>query len=268
VFAHPDDETFGAGSTLARYVTEGVDVTVVCATRGEAGEIAPGSDATPETLGAVREAELRAALEVLGVQSLVVLGYRDSGMVGTVDNSNPSAFINAPIPEAVGRLVELMRVNRPHVVVTMHPGGGYGHPDHIRASELTTQAFKVAGDPAFPSRSVEEPWSPGKLYYHGFPRSQMVRWLKYIRETNPSSELAEMDPNTLGTADEEISTVLDVSPYLEARIHAAEQHRSQQSPFTMLPRELTTEVLSQDFWVRAEPPWHGGEMETDLFAGL
>ncbi len=86
VFAHPDDETFGAGSTLARYVSEGVDITVVCATRGEAGEIAPGSDATSENLGDIREAELRSALKILGVPSLILLGYRDSGMVGSEDN--------------------------------------------------------------------------------------------------------------------------------------------------------------------------------------
>ncbi|MDP6510538.1 MAG: PIG-L family deacetylase [Dehalococcoidia bacterium] len=268
VFGHPDDETFGAGSTLARYASEGVDITVVTTTGGEVGEIAPGSDATPETLGAVREVELRSALSVLGVHSSVLLGYRDSGMAGTEDNLHPSAFINTPESEVLERLVALIRKHRPQVVATMDLGGGYGHPDHIRASELTTQAFKTAGDPTFPSLSGEEPWTPNKLYYHVFPRSRMVQWFNYIKETNPSSEMADMDPNTIGTPDEDISTVLEVSPYMDQRLRAAEQHRSQQSPFTMLPRDLTNEALSKDFWVRAEPPWHGGEMETDLFTGL
>ncbi len=236
VFAHPDDETFGSGGTLARYVSEGVDITVVCATRGEVGEITLGSKATPETLGAVREAEIRLALNVLGVQSLVILGYRDSGMMGSEDNKNPSAFINAPISEVIERLVEIIRKCRPHVMVTMDPSGGYGHPDHIRVAELTTHAFKVAGDPSFMSRCAEELWSPNKLYYHVFPRSRLIHWLKYIQETDPSRDIARLNPNTLGTADDEITTVLDVSNFVELKIHAAQHHRSQRSPFTILPR--------------------------------
>ncbi len=268
VFDHPHDETFGSGGTLARYANGGVDITVVCATRGEVGEIAPGSKATLETLGAVREAEIRLALSVLGVQSLVILGYRDSGMMGSEDNKNPSAFINAPISEVIKRLVEIIRKCRPHVVVTMDPSGGYGHPDHIRASEVTTQAFKAAGDSSFTSCDGEEPWSPSKLYYRVFPRSQMARWFKYIQETDPSRDMAQIDPNTIGVVDEDITTVLDVSHYVDVRIQAAQQHHSQRSPFAMLPQEFTREVLSKDFWIRAEPPWERGEVESDLFVGL
>lgn len=268
VFAHPDDETFGSGSTLARYADEGVDITAVCATRGEAGEIVSGSYVTPEALGAVREAELRAALNVLGVQSLVLLGYRDSGMARTEDNNNPLAFINAPGSEVVNRLVDLIRKYCPHIVLTMDPSGGYGHPDHIRVAELTIQAFEAAGNPSFSSREEKNPWSPSKLYYHVFPRSQMLRWLKYIQETDPSHDMAQLDANTMGTVDEEITTILDVSSYVEVRMHAAQLHRSQRSPFTMLPQELTREVLRNDFLVRAKPHWDGCEVETDLFAGL
>jgi LmbE family N-acetylglucosaminyl deacetylase len=268
VFAHPDDETFGSGGTLARYASEGVDITVVCATRGEVGEIAPGSMATPQTLGAVREAETRSALSVLGVQNLVVLGYRDSGMMGSEDNKNPLAFINVPILEVVERLVEIIRKHRPHVVITMDPSGGYGHPDHIRVVEITTQAFKVAGDPSFFPRDAEKLWSPDKLYYHVFPRSRVVRWLNHIRETDPSRDISRLDPNNMGTADEEITTVLDVSNFVELKIRAAQQHRSQRSPFTTLPDEIRKEILGKDCWLRAEPHWDGGEVETDLFNGL
>ena len=268
VFAHPDDESFGSGSTLARYADEGVDITVVCATQGEADEIAPGSSATPDTLGAIRVAELRSALSMLGVQSLILLGYRDSGMAGAEDNNNPSALINVPITEVVQRLVRIIRKCRPDVTVTMDPSGGYGHPDHIRVAELTTQAFKAAGDPSFTSHNGEEPWITSKLYYHVFPRSQMVRWFKYIQETDPSSDMAQLDPNTIGVMDEDITTVLDVSHYVDVRIQAAQQHRSQRSPFAVLPRELTKEVLCKDLFIRAKPPWDGGKVETDLFAGL
>lgn len=109
VFAHPDYKTFGTGSTLARYAGDGVGVTVVCATRGESGEITPESDATPETPGDIREAELGIALVIHGVQSLILLGYRDSGMGGSEDNKNPLAFINVPISEVIGRVVRLIR---------------------------------------------------------------------------------------------------------------------------------------------------------------
>ena len=268
VFAHPDDETFGAGSTLARYVNEGVDVTVVCATRGEAGEIVPGSDATSENLGDVREAELRSALKILGVQSLILLGYRDSGMAGSEDNRSPSAFINAPIPEVVSRLLGLIQKYRPHVVVTNDLKGGYGHPDHIRVAEVTTQAFREATDSSAISDGVVERWVPGKLYYHVFPRSMMVRWFSYIKKTDPSNDMAQLDPSTVGTSDEEITSILDVSPYSELRISAARSHRSQRSPFDMLPRELVMDALGKDFWVRVEPPWDGRTVETDLFDGL
>lgn len=268
VFAHPDDETFGPGSTLALYADRGVDITVVCATRGEVGEIVPGSEATPETLGEVRESELRSALKVLGVPSLILLGYRDSGMAGTEDNKNPQAFINAPMAEAVGRLLGIIREFRPQIIATTDPSGGYGHPDHIKAAELTARAFKAANDPQTIYRGTEEPWKPRKLYYHVFPRSQVRRWFQYIREHDPSSGMSQIDPETVGVEDEAITTVLDVSGYVKLRLKASGRHRSQQSPFTALPHAMTSEVLCHDFWVRAEPPWTGGEKETDLFQGL
>jgi hypothetical protein len=96
----------------------------------------------------------------------------------------------------------------------------------------------------------------------------MVRWFRYIKETDPSNDMAQLDPSTVGTPDEEITSVLDVSPYVELRISAAQSHRSQRSPFDMLPRELVVDALGKDFWVRAEPPWDGSAVEADLFAGL
>ncbi|MFC1845838.1 PIG-L family deacetylase [Chloroflexota bacterium] len=268
VFAHPDDETFGSGSTLARCADRGIDITVVCATQGEAGEIAPGSDATPETLGEVRESELRSALKVLGVRSLILLGYRDSGMAGSEDNKKPLAFINVPMAEAVERLVGIIKEWQPQVIATTDPSGGYGHPDHIRVAELTTQAFKVASNSSTRSRMGEEHWKPQKLYYHVFPRSQMMKWFQYIREHDPDNDMAKVDPNTVGVEDEAITTILDVSNYVDIRLKAVAQHRSQRSPFTTLPRQMTNEVLCRDYWIRAAPPWTGGEPETDLFDGL
>ena len=98
--------------------------------------------------------------------------------------------------------------------------------------------------------------------------ADMARLQKYIKETDPSRDIAWLNPNTLGTADEEITTVLDVSNFVELKIHAAQHHRSQRSPFTILPQDLMREVLCKDFWLRIEPHWDGGEVETDMFAGL
>jgi N-acetyl-1-D-myo-inositol-2-amino-2-deoxy-alpha-D-glucopyranoside deacetylase len=111
-FAHPDDESHFAGSTIARYAAEGAEVVVVITTRGEAGEIAPGVDVTQENLGQVREAELRASVKVTGA-SLEMLEYRDSGMDGTPENDDPRAFVQVSESRVVGELVDLMRKHRP-----------------------------------------------------------------------------------------------------------------------------------------------------------
>ena len=116
VFAHPDDEAFGTGGTLSQYAVDGTKVYLVCATRGEVGEISDPSYATPETLGQVREGELRCAAETMGVAELIFLDYRDSGMVGTPENVDPRAFINAPAAEVVQLLVSAICRIQPDVV--------------------------------------------------------------------------------------------------------------------------------------------------------
>ena len=109
VFAHPDDEAFGTGGTLARYAGEGVRVALVCATRGEVGGIADPSLATRETLGQVRETELRCAAQALGISDVIFLGYRDSGMAGTPENEDPRAFVNIAAEEVVAQLMGIIR---------------------------------------------------------------------------------------------------------------------------------------------------------------
>lgn len=157
-FGHPDDEANLAGSTIAKYSAEGAAVLVVIATRGEVGDIAPGSDATAATIGAVREAELRASVAVLGA-SLELLDYRDSGMPGAPENADPRAFVQSPEAEVVGKLATLMRRHRPHVVVTFDENGGYGHPDHITISQTTTLAFHVCGDRHYVDPASLPPWN-------------------------------------------------------------------------------------------------------------
>ena len=275
VVAHPDDETFGSGSTLIKYASEGVLVYTACATRGDVGDIADSSDATPETLPVVREQEYYDAGKVMGVHRSIMYGYRDSGMAGTPDNSHPDAFINVPLDEVVARVVDTVREVRPHVVLTFDEGGGYGHPDHIRASEAARLAYFAAGDPEY-SDSELEPWRSSKLYFQGFPRSSMRRWMQLFAEMDPDSDFASLDPEQMGVPDEQITTVIDTAPFAEIRRKAIAVHRTQYSPLDRMPPgdpgdEFAAEFLDTDHYIRIDPPVDRemvGEIEHDLFEGL
>src|SRR5947208_13163710 len=142
IFAHPDDEGTMSGAML-KYSTLDIETGLVCATRGEVGEIADPALATPENLGEVREGEMRAAAGVLGVHNLWFLGYRDSGMAGTPENQDPLSLAQASAAEVVGKLVGIIRQFRPQVMATFDETGGYGHPDHIAVYRHTTSAFML-----------------------------------------------------------------------------------------------------------------------------
>ena len=163
VHAHPDDEASKGASTVARYATEGIRAALVCSTGGEEGEILNPAADTPEVradLGAVRMAELRASVDAIGYEELYLLGYRDSGMPGTEANARAENFANAPLDEAVGNLVEIIRREQPQVLVTYGDERAfYEHPDHIRVHEISVVAFDAAGDPdRFPHAGP--PWQP------------------------------------------------------------------------------------------------------------
>src|SRR5262245_43595554 len=159
VHAHPDDEAIGTGGVLARYADEGLRTVLVTCTGGEVGEISDSRLATPETLAEVRRKELLQACAILRVGRLHLLGYRDSGMMGTPDNAHPASFYQASLEEATARLVALVRRERPQVLVTYDERGFYGHPDHIRANQITVAAFGAAGDPTRWPRSGPA-WQP------------------------------------------------------------------------------------------------------------
>ncbi|MGH8245046.1 MAG: PIG-L family deacetylase, partial [Gammaproteobacteria bacterium] len=230
VFAHPDDECFGTGGTLAKHAANGGRVVLACATRGEAGEISDPALATPDTLGTVREAELRASCAVLGIEELHLLGYRDSGMEGTPENDDPRCYHQADPAEAARQLVALIREVRPQVVITFEPGGGYGHPDHIAVSRHTTAAYDLADDPeAYPEAG--EVWQPQRLFYTAIPTSTFDT----LRER---MEALGLDTSMFDRAgairrsftDDEITTVLDVSAHLDTKYAAFDCHRTQHNP--------------------------------------
>src|SRR5215210_5444186 len=167
VHAHPDDEVVFTGGTLALYHDRGVKTGLVTATNGEEGEIHdPGLDpdeARPR-LGEIRRAELQRAVELLGIDHLELLNYRDSGMAGTDANGRPENFHNADKEDATCRLVALIRRYKPHILITYDENGAYGHPDHIACNAITRAAFEKSGDKAY-HPELGEPWQPLKLYY-------------------------------------------------------------------------------------------------------
>jgi N-acetyl-1-D-myo-inositol-2-amino-2-deoxy-alpha-D-glucopyranoside deacetylase/mycothiol S-conjugate amidase len=167
--AHPDDETFGVGGTLAFYAAAGVKVYYVCATRGESGMNNLNQLGEFKSLGELRSNELNRAAKTLGLAGVVHLGYRDSGMPGTDDNKHPEALAVVPQDEVSEHIVKVIRNLQPDVVITHDPIGGYRHPDHVAIHNATVKAFEIAGDPTkYPEAGSA--FQPQKLYFHVLPR--------------------------------------------------------------------------------------------------
>jgi mycothiol S-conjugate amidase len=273
VHAHPDDESSKGASTVARYRAEGVDTALVCCTGGEAGDILnPALVLDPaETLADVRRRELERAVDIIGYNHLFWLGYRDSGMVGSDHNEHPESFAQAPLDEAVGRLVGFIRRQRPHVIVTYSDDQqGYQHPDHIRVNEVSVPAFHLAGDPeAYPEHG--DPWQPSKLYYTVWSRERIFALhAKYV-------ELGIDSPYddrwfTRPANDTIITTRVEVSRYYEARVNALLAHETQVDPTSKfwfgLPPEIARDVHPWDDYVLAKSLVDTSIPEDDLFAGV
>jgi N-acetyl-1-D-myo-inositol-2-amino-2-deoxy-alpha-D-glucopyranoside deacetylase len=271
VYAHPDDEAFGTGGTIARYASEGIKTYLVCATRGEVGEISDPSLATPETLGQVREGELRCAAETMGITELIFLDYRDSGMVGTDENQDARAFINAPAEEVVAHLVAIIRRLRPQVVATFEPNGGYGHPDHISIHHHTVAAFHAAAKAEF-HPELGQPWQASRLYYTAIPRSfftEMRRQLEALGED--TSDFDRFDDPSIGWPDDQVNVRLDVSSTVNSKWEALNCHRTQFGPgnlFRRLPEDQVKKLMSVEHFALAWPEPQPGLQLSGLFSGL
>lgn len=269
IFAHPDDESFGLGGTMARYRSQGRPVTMVCATRGEVGEIAPGSAATPETLGAVREQELRDAMRVLDVEDVQFLDYRDSGMAGTPENADPRCLARADADAVVRSLVALVRDRKPEVMVTWDESGGYGHPDHVAVHYHATAAYRAAADGGrYPEAGP--PWRTKALFYNVIPVND---WMELGRElqkrgitldapggNEAMAALRRVDP----------TYCVEVPDLVDRKRQALLAHASQitkDDPFMSMPEDLARKFFAREWFYRADPP-AGEGIEHDLFAGL
>lgn len=271
VFAHPDDEQLMSG-LLAKSGADGVRTGLVCATKGEEGEIADDSLATAENLGNVREDELRAAAAILGVRYLWFLDYCDSGMAGTPQNDDLLSFHNADEHEAVGKIVQIVRDFKPAVMVTFDPSGGYGHPDHIKISRLATAAFAAAADPAaFPGHGA--PWQVARLFYAGFPRSWAHKFAQLADLAAEDSSAAGIDWTTMGLPDEDVTNEIDVRKWAHVRELSRNAHKTQADPngmFAKLPADVAEMIGSTEFFALAAgvPVPRTPEARADLFAGL
>jgi N-acetyl-1-D-myo-inositol-2-amino-2-deoxy-alpha-D-glucopyranoside deacetylase len=260
VHAHPDDESISTGGVMMKAKAHGHRVVLATATRGEVGEIHNmDPEATRPRLGEIRTEELKAAGEILGVDRIEFLGYRDSGMVDTADNKDPRSFHQARLDEAAAKLAVLIRDERPDVVVTYAEDGVYGHPDHIKAHHVTNAALELV---------EREGWAPQKLYYTAIPRSMMEEFMKQMPEEAQSQNT---NMRIAGTPDELVTTRVDVHDYVDQKRKAFGAHVSQNDPnswFATMASQIYEMAFGTEYYqlVRGKP---GSELpEQDLFAGI
>lgn len=257
VLAHPDDESLGLGGMLARYAAEGVETCLVTATRGERGWFGPENEYPgPAALGRQREAELGAAAEILGLNEVNFLDYRD----GQLDQANPA--------EAIGKIVRHLRRVRPQVIITFDPYGAYGHPDHIAICQFTTAAVVAAADPSFGIGGATHRVS--KLYYFVETREKLDTYEAAFGELVMHVDGQERRPP--GWAPWAITTRVDTEAYWQQVWQAIACHQSQLVGYEALkqlsPAQQKHLWASQSFY-RAFSLVNGGrEIETDLFDGL
>jgi N-acetyl-1-D-myo-inositol-2-amino-2-deoxy-alpha-D-glucopyranoside deacetylase len=281
VHAHPDDETITTGGTIARYAAAGVEVTVLACTLGEEGEVIGEQWAgltadRADQLGGYRVLELTRALAELGAGGPRFLGgagrWRDSGMAGTPAAANPRAFVNADEDEVVGALVAVIREVRPHVVVCYDEEGGYGHPDHIRAHRICTDALALAGST---DDTDGAPWDPAKFYWTvtdaaalAAAQSRIVEVPQGWRRPEPG-ELSAVDPML-------VTTVIDVSEVYTAKTNALRAHATQVTVADSgteyaLSNNIIQPILREEHFVLVSGqlgPVDATGRETDLFAGV
>jgi len=285
VHAHPDDETIGNGATMAKYAAQGAHVTLVTCTLGEEGEILLDDHAhhaadQNDTLGEHRAIELANAMVALGVTDHRQLGhpgkYRDSGMVGTPDNDDPTCFWRADLLAAAADLVAVIREVRPQVLVTYDDFGGYGHPDHVQAHRVAMYGTVLAAAPSY-RPDLGAPWDVAKLYWTAFPKSFIRQGIEALRAAGETTGFAAMDPDEIpfGVDDELVTTVVNAEDHFEQKMDAMRAHATQisvEDGFFALSNNLGSKALGLEFYrlVRGQV---AGELdadgrETDLFAGV
>lgn len=252
--AHPDDEAIACGGTMARAAAAGHRVVLVTATSGECGEVAEGVLAPGETLGERRREELAAAAGILGVARVEILGYRDSGMIGTPENEDPNCFWQTPVDDAAARLARILAEERPDAFTVYDDHGNYGHPDHIQVHRVGVRAAEMA--------RVE------RVYEATMNRDHFRRLMARAAEfgfTDVDDVPDLEDSADLGLPEALLTAAVDVSAHIEVKRRAMAAHVSQideNSFFLKLPEAAFAAAFGTEWYrLRGAPP---GIRETDL----
>lgn len=260
VVAHPDDESLGVGGTIARYASEGINISLLTATRGERGRNGASKSSSPAELGALREAELIAASRVLGISEVRCLGYPDGGL----DQVDPR--------EAAAVIASHIRRFRPHVILTFGPDGAYGHPDHIAISQLTTAAIVHAAHPrdAQASDPVDPPHQVSKLYYMAWTKRKWDAYQAALKKLTVTVDGIERQATSW--PDWAVTTMIDTSGHWNTVWRAVSCHETQMSIYRNL-QDLSDDHHralwgSQEFYRVFSIVSGGRRLETDLFEGL
>lgn len=274
VHAHPDDEASKGAPTVARYVAEGHEAYLVCATGGEEGDILNPAMDSPEVranLPQIRAEELNRSVKAIGYHELMWMGYRDSGMPDSEANAHPDCFARADLDDATGVLVRMVRQFRPHVIITYSDDQqGYRHPDHLRVHDVSVLAFERAGDPAW-YPDAGEPWEPLKLYYSMWSRGRMEAHHALYQElglTSPYDEKWFERPSV----DHRITTRIEIARYYGVRREALLAHATQVDPTEAfwfgLPDDAAAAAYPWEDYILAHSRVPTDLPESDLFAGL
>ncbi len=282
VHAHPDDETISMGATMAMYAASGAQVTLVTCTLGEEGEIlvpalAHLASDRDDGLGQHRIGELAAACAALGVTDHRFLGgpgrWRDSGMMGTPQNDDARCFWRSDEAERTAALVAVVREVRPQVVLGYDENGGYGHPDHIRAHDVMVAAVAAAADPTY-LPDLGEPWDVAKVYYGVIPKSVLAEGLRMMSTAGtPFEGIESVDDLPFGVADDLVTTRIDATAFLAAKVAAMRAHASQiatDGMFFALADGVGRMSFGTEHYLlaRGQQGPGDGRYETDLFAGV
>jgi LmbE family N-acetylglucosaminyl deacetylase len=272
ILAHPDDESFGPGATLARYATQGVAVHYLCGTRGESGTVDAEKMAGHASVAELRSAELACAARELGLAAVHYLGYRDSGMVGSADNQHEASLFRAPLDDVAGRIAGYLEQLQPDAVIAHDQFGGYGHPDHIKLHHATLRAYELRygvridiaawnGDAARPA-VVATPASATAppLYFAVFPKGLIrtaVRVLPWLgQDPRKFGRNKDIDLAQIASWDVPITTAIKTGPHAATKERASNCHVSQRPPSQgpLLIRLFFRAGRSTEHFSRVYPP--------------
>ena len=276
VHAHPDDETINNGITMAHYASLGHQVTLVTCTRGEEGEVlipelAHLASDKEDNLGAHREGELAEAMQILGVKDFRYLGsphrtYRDSGMMGTPPNERKESFWQSDLEDAADHLAEVIIEVKPHVLITYDEFGGYGHPDHIKAHQISMRA----------AEKVRDSWQIQKIYWNTIPISIIEEGIEAMKDSESQFfgvDKAEDFP--FAQPDSTVTTVISNELLVEKKMAAMKAHATQitvDGPFFALSNNLGVKVWGQEFYRLVvgdlAGPFDENGREIDIFSGV